>query len=142
MNLAGLSIKRPIFITCVVSLMLILGLISMNRMSVDLFPDVTFPTVFIQTFYTGASPQDMEKLVSKPIEEEMGSLNGMDKLYSQNAEGVSYVTLTFKIGTDIKDMDSRSVSVSVTSETNCRRILMSRSSGDSIRPISQSPRWR
>jgi hydrophobe/amphiphile efflux-1 (HAE1) family protein len=107
MNLAGLSIKRPIFITCVVSLMLILGLISMNRMSVDLFPDVTFPTVFIQTFYTGASPQDMEKLVSKPIEEEMGSLNGMDKLYSQNAEGVSYVTLTFKIGTDIKDMEQQ-----------------------------------
>lgn len=107
MNLAGLSIKRPIFITCVVSLMLILGLISMNRMSVDLFPDVTFPTVFVQTFYTGASPQDMEKLVSKPIEEEMGSLNGMDKLYSQNAEGVSYVTLTFKIGTDIKDMEQQ-----------------------------------
>ncbi len=107
MNLAGLSIRRPIFITCIVALMLVLGLISMKRMSVDLFPDVTFPTIFIQTVYAGASPQDMEKLVSKPIEEEMGSLNGLDKLFSQNSESISYVTLTFKIGTDVKDMEQQ-----------------------------------
>ena len=104
MNLANLSIKRPIFIVCLVALMLIMGIISMIRMSVDLFPDVTFPVISIQTIYQGASPQDMEKLVSKPIEDELGSLNGLDKMYSQNAEGVSYVTLAFKIGTDIKEM--------------------------------------
>lgn len=107
MNLAALSIKRPIFITCIVVLMLVLGLMSMKKMAVDLFPDVTFPTVFIQTYYGGASPQDMEKLVSKPIEEELGSLNGLDKLYSQNVEGASIVTLAFKIGTDIKDMEQQ-----------------------------------
>jgi HAE1 family hydrophobic/amphiphilic exporter-1 len=107
MNLPELSIKRPIFITCLVGLMLILGVISMNRMSVDLFPDVTFPTIAVQTTYPGASPQDMEKLVSKPIEDEMGSLNGLDKLYSQNAEGIAYVTLMFKIGTDVKDMEQQ-----------------------------------
>lgn len=107
MNLAALAIKRPIFITCIVSLMLILGLISVNRMSVDLFPDVTFPTIFIQTAYFGASPEDMEKLVSKTIEDEMGSLAGLDKLYSQNADGISNVTLTFKIGNDIKDLENQ-----------------------------------
>ncbi len=107
MNLGALSIKRPIFITCIVSLMLILGLISMNKMSVDLFPDVTFPTIFIQNFYPGASPKDMEKLVSKIIEDEMGSLSGLDKLYSQNADGISYVTLMFKIGTDVKDAEQQ-----------------------------------
>ena len=107
MNLAALSIKRPIFITCIVSLMLVLGLISINKMSVDLFPDVTFPTIFIQNFYPGASPKDMEKLVSKIIEEEMGSLSGLDKLYSQNADGISYVTLMFKIGTDVKDAEQQ-----------------------------------
>ncbi|MGZ5279652.1 MAG: efflux RND transporter permease subunit, partial [Pseudobdellovibrionaceae bacterium] len=104
MNLASLAIKRPIFIVCLVALMLIMGVISMMRMSVDLFPDVTFPVISIQTLYPGASPQDLEKLVSKPIEDELGSLNGLDKLYSQNAEGVSYVTLSFKIGTDVKEM--------------------------------------
>jgi len=107
MNLSALSIKRPIFITCVVSLMLVLGVMAMSKMSVDLFPDVTFPAVFIQTYYTGASPEDMEKLVSKPLEDEMGSLPGLDKMYSQNADGVSYVTLFFKLGSDIKDLENQ-----------------------------------
>ena len=65
MNLPELAIKRPIFITCIVSLMLVLGILSYSKMSVDLFPDVTFPTIFIQTLYPGASPQDLEKLVAK-----------------------------------------------------------------------------
>lgn len=107
MNLPSLSIKRPIFIICIFSLMLVLGIMSMFRMPVDLFPDVTFPTIFVQTVYPGASPQDMEKLVSKPIEEELGSLSGMDKMYSQNAESMSYVILMFKIGTDVKDMEQQ-----------------------------------
>ncbi len=104
MSLANVAVKRPIFIICLVALMLVMGIIAMVRMSVDLFPDVTFPVISIQTLYPGASPQDLEKLVSKPIEDELGSLNGLDKLYSQNAEGVSYVTLSFKIGTDVKEM--------------------------------------
>lgn len=107
MNLAGLSIKRPIFITCIVLLMLVLGGMSMKRMSVDLFPDVTFPIVFVQSIYPGASPVDMEKLVSKPIEDELGSLSGLDTMSSTNAESVSYVILKFKLGTDIKDAEQQ-----------------------------------
>jgi hydrophobe/amphiphile efflux-1 (HAE1) family protein len=107
MNLAGLAIKRPIFITCVVLLMLVLGTMSLKRMSVDLFPDVTFPIVFVQSVYPGASPLDMEKLVSKPIEDELGSLSGLDTMTSTNAESVSYVILKFKLGTDIKDAEQQ-----------------------------------
>lgn len=107
MNLAGLAIKRPIFITCLVVLMLVLGGLSIKKMSVDLFPDVTFPIVFVQSVYPGASPVDMEKLVSKPIEDELGSLSGLDTLSSTNAESVSYVILKFKIGTDIKDAEQQ-----------------------------------
>jgi HAE1 family hydrophobic/amphiphilic exporter-1 len=107
MNIAEISIKRPVFITCIVSLMLVLGGMAMSKMSVDLFPDVTFPTIFVQTIYPGASPQDVEKLISKPVEEELGSLPGLDKLYSQNADSVSFVTLVFKIGTDVKDMEQQ-----------------------------------
>jgi len=107
MNLSEISIKRPIFIICVVSLMLVFGMVSMSRMGVDMFPDVTFPTIFVQTTYKGASPVDMEKLISKPIEDELGSLPGLDKMYSQNAEGISTVILMFKIGTDIKDSEQQ-----------------------------------
>lgn len=107
MVLAEVSIKRPIFITCVVALTLILGLFSLSKMSVDMFPDITIPVVFVQTVYPGASPQDMEKLVSKPIEDELGSLSGLNQITSQNSESVSAVILEFKMGTDIKDVEQQ-----------------------------------
>jgi len=105
MNLAQLSIKRPIFITCIVVLSLILGGVSLKKMSVDLFPDVTFPVIFIQVLYPGASPQDVEKLVAKPIEEELGSISGLNRLSTQNYDSVCIVVLEFKLGSDIKEAE-------------------------------------
>lgn len=71
MNLAELSIKRPIFISCIVFLMLAVGLLSLKKLGVDLFPDVTFPVVFVFTPYPGAGPAEIETLVSKPLEDEI-----------------------------------------------------------------------
>lgn len=107
MNLAALAIKRPIFITCIVSLMLIMGYFSLKKMPVDLFPDVTFPIVFVQTIYPGASPVDMEKLVLKPIEDELGALSGLKTISSTGADTVGTVILEFYIGTDIKDAETQ-----------------------------------
>lgn len=107
MNLAGLSIKRPIFILCVVFLMLILGFTSLKRMPVDLFPDVTFPIVFVQIPYPGASPVDLEKQVTKPIEDELGSLAGLKTMTSNNLDSVAVIILEFKLGTDIKDAEQQ-----------------------------------
>ncbi len=105
MWLAAMAIKRPIFITCVVFLMLIVGLLSLSRMPVDQFPDVTFPIVFVQVPYPGASPVDIEKQVVKPIEDELGSLPGLDKLNSNSMESVGLLILQFKLGTDIKESE-------------------------------------
>ena len=107
MTIAELSIRRPIFMTCVILLTLVMGVVSLFRMSVDLFPDVTFPILFVQTIYPGASPVDMEKLVSKPIEDELGSLSGLNRLTSTNADSVSNVILEFKLGTDIKEREQQ-----------------------------------
>lgn len=107
MNLAELSIKRPIFITCVVSLMLILGVICLKKMPVDLFPDVTFPTIFIQIAYPGASPVDVEKQVAKPIEDELGSLSGLKTITSNNLDSASIIILQFKLGSDIKEVEQQ-----------------------------------
>ena len=63
MNLPSISIRRPITILCVVILTLILGMFSLMKMPVDLFPDVTFPVLAIQVTYPGASPLDLEKQV-------------------------------------------------------------------------------
>ncbi|MBS1971585.1 MAG: efflux RND transporter permease subunit [Bdellovibrionales bacterium] len=107
MNLSSLSIKRPIFISCVVSLMLILGVICLNKMPVDLFPDVTFPIVAIQVTYPGASPIDMEKQVSKLIEDELGSLSGLKTMTSNNLDSVAMIILEFRLGTDVKDAEQQ-----------------------------------
>ncbi|XGC82336.1 efflux RND transporter permease subunit [Bdellovibrio bacteriovorus] len=105
MNLPSLSIKRPIFITCIVLLMLILGFFSLKKMPVDMFPDVTFPVLFVQVTYPGASPLDLEKQVSKPIEDEVGSISGLKTLTSNNLDSVAVIILEFKLGTDIKEVE-------------------------------------
>ncbi|MBC7371948.1 MAG: efflux RND transporter permease subunit [Bdellovibrionaceae bacterium] len=107
MNLSALSIKRPIFILCIVSLMLILGVISLFKMPVDLFPDVTFPIVGIQVTYPGASPVDLEKQVSKIIEDELGSLSGLKTMTSNNLDSVAIIILEFRLGTDIKEAEQQ-----------------------------------
>jgi HAE1 family hydrophobic/amphiphilic exporter-1 len=102
MNLADLSIRRPIFMTCVVLLSLIAGLMSMSRLGVDLFPDVTFPVVLVTTPYPGAGPKEVETLVSKPLEDELSTLSGIKRLSSTNQEGVSIVVAEFTLETDVK----------------------------------------
>lgn len=105
MNLPSLSIKRPIFISCIVILMLILGSFSLKKMPVDMFPDVTFPVLFVQIAYPGASPLDLEKQISKPIEDEVGSLSGLKTLTSNNLDGVALVILEFQLGTNIREAE-------------------------------------
>ncbi|MFP5519485.1 MAG: efflux RND transporter permease subunit [Bdellovibrionia bacterium] len=105
MNLPKLSVNRPILITCIVAMMLILGVFSMRKMPVDLFPDVTFPVIFVQITYPGASPQDLEKQVSQPIEDELGSIAGLKNLTSNNLDSVALIILEFKLGTDVKEVE-------------------------------------
>lgn len=107
MNLADLSIKRPTFITCIIILMLSIGLISMNKIGVDLFPDVTLPVVTVTTIYPGAAPNEIETLISKPLEDEISTISGIKRLSSINQEGVSSVVAEFTLSTDIKVAESQ-----------------------------------
>lgn len=102
MDLSELSIRRPIFLTCIVILSLVVGLGAMSRMGVDLFPDITFPVVTVQTPYPGAGPAEVETLVSKPLEDELSTLSGIKRLSSQNREGISVVIAEFTLETDVK----------------------------------------
>ncbi len=102
MNLASLSIKRPIFISCVVVLMLIVGYISLTKLPVDLFPDVTIPVVTVRTTYPGAGPQEIETQISKPLEDELASVAGIEALRSENREGVSQIIVEFDLKVDVK----------------------------------------
>ncbi|MEQ1722490.1 MAG: efflux RND transporter permease subunit [Pseudobdellovibrio sp.] len=107
MNLAELSIKRPIFITCLVVFMMILGLISYKKMPVDQFPDVTFPIVFAEILYPGASPIDVERQISKVIEDEVSSLPGIETVSSNNYDSVAIIVIKFRLGVDIKEAEQQ-----------------------------------
>ncbi len=102
MNIALFSIKRPIFITSIVLLMMIIGMISFRRLGVDMFPNVEIPVVAVTTIYQGATSEEIENLVSRPIEDELSSISGLKKLSSTNQESVSVVVAEFTLETDFK----------------------------------------
>jgi hydrophobic/amphiphilic exporter-1 (mainly G- bacteria), HAE1 family len=102
MSLAKLSIKKPVFLTCVIILMLAVGGMSLFRLPVDLFPNINFPVVTVTTIYAGAGPNEIETNVSKILESELSSISGIKTIRSISREGVSQVVIEFTLETDIK----------------------------------------
>src|SRR5476651_2021155 len=102
MNLANLSIKRPIFVTSLVILSVATGLLAMSRLGIDQFPDITMPVVTVTTPYPGAGPSEIETLVTKPIEDELSTISGIKRLTSESREGTSVVVAEFTLETDVK----------------------------------------
>lgn len=102
MNIARLSIKRPIFITCIVILIMVMGIIGFNRLGIDLLPPIDFPVVMVYTVYSGASPEEIEKLITKPIEEQVSTIAGINRISSRNMDGVSVVIVEFDFDMDIR----------------------------------------
>lgn len=102
MKISELSVHRPIFMSSILAAIIVLGLVAFSRMPVDLFPDVSFPIVTVNTIYKGAGPQEIETLVSKPLEEELSTISGVKTLRSVNTEGSSMVMVEFTLETDVK----------------------------------------
>lgn len=95
-------IKRPVFTTMLVMLLVVFGLSSYPSLGIDLNPDVEFPLVMVNVTYTGASPEEMESLITKPIEDAVSSVAGIKTLSSVSREGVSQTTVEFELGTNPK----------------------------------------
>ena len=98
--LADLSIRQPVFITMLVLAVIVVGFISYRRMGLDLFPDVSLPVVVVETAYPGASPRDVEQTVTRPIEDAVNSLDGVDTVHSTSTQGMSLVTVEFAMSED------------------------------------------
>lgn len=107
MNIAGFSIKRPVFVVSLVFVSMFLGLFGMMRMGVDFFPKMEIPVVVVTVPYIGALPEEVETLISKPIEEEVSSISGLDEMYSLSKEGISVVICQFKMETNIQDAEQQ-----------------------------------
>jgi HAE1 family hydrophobic/amphiphilic exporter-1 len=101
MFLSDISIKRPVFATMMMVALVVLGIVSYQRLAIDEYPDITYPVVIAQTTYPGASPEVMMREVSKPIEEALNTVQGIKEITSTSLEGASIVRLTFELGVDV-----------------------------------------
>src|SRR4051794_7277994 len=95
MTISDICINRPVFTWVLVAIPVVLGLVAYNELGVDLFPDVDFPVCTVTTVLPGASVEEMETTVTKPIEDIINTVSGIDELRSITQEGVSIVTVQF-----------------------------------------------
>lgn len=95
MNLPDFSVKRPVTIVMFFLGVILLGFISWEKLPQELFPPINFPQLTIITYYANAAPEEIETLVTRPIEEAVGSVAGLKHVYSRSREGMSVVTIAF-----------------------------------------------
>ncbi len=100
-NLTKLVLKRPVTaLLCVVSLVFF-GLLSLSTSKVELTPEMNMPMLVVQTTYAGASPSDIDELITKEIEEELNTLSDVDSITSQSSENYSMIMIEYNYGTDM-----------------------------------------
>ncbi len=102
MRLPQYFIDRPIFATVLSTVIVLLGVLAMNRLPISEYPEVVPPTIAVNANYPGANPETISATVAGPLEQQMTGIDGMLYLFSQSTlDGTMQLTLTFKIGTDI-----------------------------------------
>ncbi|HEX7720515.1 MAG TPA: efflux RND transporter permease subunit [Pyrinomonadaceae bacterium] len=101
-KLAEICIHRPVFAAMIILSLVVVGSASYFKLGVDRFPAVDLPTVTVRTNLPGASPEEIETLVSQPIEEVVNTVDGIDNLRSVSVQGASIIIATFKLNRDIE----------------------------------------
>jgi hydrophobic/amphiphilic exporter-1 (mainly G- bacteria), HAE1 family len=100
MWISDTSIKRPVFATMVILSFMVLGIVSLGRLGIDLFPEVNFPFVNVLVPYPGAGPEEVETLVTRPIEDAVAGINGVKRVISTSTEGMSMVGIELRLEID------------------------------------------
>ncbi|MCX5801829.1 MAG: efflux RND transporter permease subunit [Candidatus Eisenbacteria bacterium] len=95
MKITDGSIARPVTVTMVVLAVVVFGLVALSRLRVELLPNISYPSLTIQTEYPDAAPAEVEQFVTRPIEEAVGVLPGLEKVRSVSRPGQSEVTLEY-----------------------------------------------
>lgn len=103
MRIVETSIKRPVGVTMIILAILALGFVSFRNLTVDLFPEIDLPIAVVATSYEGASPQEVEQLVTRPIESSISTIEGVEMVQAQSQPGSSLVIMMFSTGTNIDD---------------------------------------
>jgi HAE1 family hydrophobic/amphiphilic exporter-1 len=100
-KLAEICIRRPVFATMLITTLIVLGIYSYNRLTVESFPRVEFPIITITTRLPGAAPQEIETEITDKIEESVNTISGIEELRSNSSEGVSLVYVQFELERDL-----------------------------------------
>ena len=101
MSLSRIAVNRPVGTGMLFLSVIVLGYIAVQRLSVDLMPEVDFPRISITTRYEGVAPQEMETLITRPVEQAVATIEGLDKIEAVSSEGLSRVSLRFVWGVDL-----------------------------------------
>ncbi len=94
-------INRPILTSVIFLVIIVLGVVSFSRLSIDLMPEITYPTISVVSDYGNVGPQEMEELITRPLEETLAAVQGVEEITSTSSEGRSVVRCSFAWGTDL-----------------------------------------
>ncbi len=103
MGFLAVFVRRPVFTTMVIATLVVLGLASFAQLGVDIFPKVDLPTITITTTLQGASPEEIESQITKPLEEVINTISGLDELRSSTIEGQSQIFATFILERNVQE---------------------------------------
>jgi hydrophobic/amphiphilic exporter-1 (mainly G- bacteria), HAE1 family len=103
MSVPRLSIRRPITVFMLCAIVILLGALSLMRLPVDLMPDIGYPSLTVRVSYSGVGPLEMEELVTRPLEQAVSAVAGLEQINSTSSEGSSTVRLAFAWGTNLNE---------------------------------------
>ncbi len=103
MSIPRFAIQRPVMMTMISSIIILIGGISLSRLPVDLLPDISQPTVSVRVNYTGVGPLEMEELIVRPLEQQLSAVSGLEQMNSSSNEGNANIQLNFTWGTDLSE---------------------------------------
>ena len=95
MSLSSAAVKRPVFTSMATLIVLTLGVFSLGRIPLDLMPEMTFPVISVSTQYENASPREIEELITKPLEQAVAAITGVEEISSTSEEGWSRIAIKF-----------------------------------------------
>src|SRR5438128_1405671 len=101
MGLTRTALRRPVTVIMFFCALAAMGLLAQSRLPIQRFPNISFPSVSISVVYPGASPQDVEALVTKPLENAVIGVNGIDSIESTSVQGRSRLQINFVEGVDV-----------------------------------------
>ncbi len=117
MNPSKLFILRPVATSLLMIAFVLVGLVAFKYLPISALPDVTYPTIQVQTFYPGASPEVMTSAVTAPLERQLGEMEGLNQMASSSSAGASVITLQFDLSLSL-DVAEQEVQAAINAAGN------------------------